>query len=455
MHRDKIWELLMERFRCPDIMAEFAGASNSSGDSDCWPFGLDAIGFGALSSAVREKAVQYPSAVACRKRPANGLPVELPSDLAQIVDHLRLEQYVIRSAGDPKNQLTKNAVRNLYYLARPFLPVAIRKQFQKLYFRGWEEIPFPSWPVDVTVENIFEHLLLSAMQALKLERLPFIWFWPDGAPECAMLTHDVETSAGLKFCQGLMDLNDSFGIKSSFQIVPEQRYRVRATFLESIRRRGFEVNVHDLDHDGHLFSNRAQFLRRVVRINNYGRQWGAVGFRSAVLYRNPDWFSELDFDYDMSIPNVAHLDPQRGGCCTVFPYLIGDLVELPVTATQDYSIFHVIGEYSTQLWQQQMAIIQARHGLMSFIVHPDYIISEKPRRVYTELLRHLAELRSQGETWIALPREVAAWWRMRSEMNLVKENGAWRIEGKGSARARIAYAVRSGDGISYRFEENA
>jgi hypothetical protein len=63
---------------------------------------------------------------------------------------------------------------------------------------------------------------------------------------------------------------------------------------------------------------------------------GVEGFRAAVLYRNPDWYDALTVAYDMSIPNVAQLDPQRGGCCTIFPYFIGNILEIPVTATQDY-----------------------------------------------------------------------------------------------------------------------
>lgn len=443
-----------EHFRCPHHALSATVVSPLSSASGFFRINAETIGFGQCASGMPARSVADHLHLASEHVRIDGV-VKLPWNPVQIVDNLRLERYVGSCSEDKPRLETNSLFRSIYYLFRPLMPVMTRKYLQRLYFRGWEKVAFPNWPVDCTVENLLEYLLVLAMKAQGVSEIPFIWFWPDGASNCAIMTHDVETSAGVEFCPWLMDLNDSFGIKSSFQIVPEQRYPVRAAFLETIRRRGFEVNVHDLDHDGHLFSKRAEFLRRVVKINNYGRQWGAVGFRSAVLYRNPGWFSEFDFDYDMSIPNVAQLDPQRGGCCTVFPYLIGDLVELPVTATQDYSLFHVLGEYSTRLWQEQIAIIRARHGLMSFIIHPDYIISEKPRRVYAELLRHLAELRSQGETWIALPREVAAWWRMRSEMNLVKENGAWRIEGKGSARARIAYAVRSGDAISYRFKENA
>jgi hypothetical protein len=128
------------------------------------------------------------------------------------------------------------------------------------------------------------------------------------------------------------------------------------------------------------------------------------------------------------------------------------MVELPVTMTQDYSLFHVLNDYSTCLWREQISLIRAKDGLMNFIVHPDYIISQKARSVYSELLLHLCELRSQGKTWIPLPREVAAWWRTRSKMNLVNEGGSYRIEGEGSQRARIAYAVLSGDRISYEID---
>jgi len=83
-------------------------------------------------------------------------------------------------------------------------------------------------------------------------------------------------------------------------------------------------------------------MKRVARINAYGKEFGATGFRAGVLYRNQRWFDALDFEYDSSVPNVAHLDPQRGGCCTVMPYFVGKMLELPVTMTQDYTLFHIL-----------------------------------------------------------------------------------------------------------------
>jgi hypothetical protein len=235
--------------------------------------------------------------------------------------------------------------------------------------------------------------------------------------------------------------------------VPEQRYSVRDAFLDSIRSRGFEINVHDLNHDGHLFAHRGEFARRARRINNYAREYGASGFRAAVLYRNTDWYDALEFSYDMSVPNVAHLDPQRGGCCTVMPYFIGNVLELPVTTTQDYSLFHILGDYSIQLWKRQIELILSYHGLISFIVHPDYLIPRQARRTYIELLECLSELRSAGKTWVALPSQINQWWRARNKMALVWENGRWRIEGEGKERARVAYAMLEDGRIRYRLAD--
>jgi hypothetical protein len=60
-------------------------------------------------------------------------------------------------------------------------------------------------------------------------------------------------------------------------------------------------------------------------------------------------------------------------------------------------------------------------------------------------------LRLEGETWIALPGQVADWWRLRNELNLVNVNGSWRIEEKGSERASIAYAALVDNRITYEF----
>jgi hypothetical protein len=237
--------------------------------------------------------------------------------------------------------------------------------------------------------------------------------------------------------------------------VPEQRYEVTPAFLKSITDRGFGVAVQDLNHDGHLYRNREQFMTRAVKINSYGREWRSEGFRAGVLYRRQEWFDAFDFLYDMSVPNVAHLDPQRGGCCTVMPYFVGKLLELPVTTTQDYSLFHILNDYSIDLWKTQIDLIMEKHGLMGFIVHPDYITEWREQNVYKALLAYLAQLRDERGVWIALPDEVNHWWRQRSEMRLIEDGDDLHIEGKGRERARIAYASEKDGQLVFTLESSS
>jgi len=241
-------------------------------------------------------------------------------------------------------------------------------------------------------------------------------------------------------------------VTSSFQVVPDAPWSTTIStgqLVEQIKRRGLEVNVHDLSHDGRLFRDRKRFLRHASAINARGLEFGSRGFRSGAMYRRQDWLGALDISYDMSVPNVAHLEPQAGGCCTVMPYFLGHVLELPLTASQDYTLFHVLGDYSTRLWQEQIALILEQHGLISFIAHPDYLVEPRARAVYIELLRLLAGLRDERHVWMAPPSEIDRWWRDRSAMRLVPDGASWRIEGPGSARARIAYARLDGDRVVY------
>jgi hypothetical protein len=282
--------------------------------------------------------------------------------------------------------------------------------------------------------------------------MPFVWFWPEGAQACFVMTHDVESSVGRAFCDELLAIDETYGLKSAFHLVPEGGYDVGPRFIARLRDAGCEVNVHDLNHDGRLFHSSAVFARRVSRINEYGRTFNSRGFRSGAMYRRQDWFGALEFSYDMSVPNVAHLEPQDGGCCSVMPFFIGRILELPLTTLQDYSLFHVLNDYTIRRWAEQIDLIASRNGLITFITHPDYLVEKRARAVYRDLLEHLSTVRRSRNLWMALPGEVDEWWRNRQRMSLVNRCGRWIVEGPGSERACVAYAVVNGDRLNYRFE---
>jgi hypothetical protein len=441
-------QVLLDRYLCPEQFVDLQLAGRLSDDAGYFRFGQNTC-YGRSASGCRADRADVTLYDALADVTVRGTTAFLPFDPTEVVDNLRLECYANQ---DSHGGLIhwERLLKDAYYVFRPLMPIRIRKHVQRAHIQGWRDISFPHWPVDTTVEDLCERLLLLSMQAQGIDEVPFIWFWPDGAQSCIVMTHDVETEKGRDFCAELMNVDESFGIKASFQVVPEGRYRISEAFLQSIRERGFEVNIQDLNHDGNLFRDAAEFRQRARRINQYRKTYGASGFRAAVLYRNLQWYDALQFDFDMSVPNVAHLDPQRGGCCTVMPYFFGETLEIPVTTTQDYTLFHLLNDYSIELWKAQTELIVARNGLVSFIVHPDYVIEERARGVYRDLLTFMRGLGRKQNIWSALPGEIDRWWRARREMRIVGQDGNWRIEGKGSDHAKLALAKRIGDRLKYK-----
>ncbi len=440
---------LVDYYRCPEEAVAISTASDLSTDVGYFHFGEDVVCYGRSGTGFRSKHPGGELYDVIRDVRHDRSGTELPFDPAEVARNFRYERYTRTNRG-LLSRWVSNALRDAYYRVRPLLPVAMRRPLQKIRLRHWQEMSFPKWPVDTSVDNLMERLLSLSIRANGGKSIPFIWFWPEGKSGCALMTHDVEEAAGVAFCPQLMDINSSFDIPAAFQIVPEKRYKVTADFLQEVRRRGFEVNVHDLNHDGQLYRDHAEFTRRAAKINQHGREMGAIGFRAGILYRNQEWFDELDFEYDSSVPNVAHLDPQHGGCCTVMPYFIGKMVELPVTTTQDYTLFHVLNTYGTELWERQIKIILEKHGLINVIVHPDYLTGAPERAMYSDLLGLLARLRRDQNVWIPLAGEANTWWRQRSQLKLVCKGEEWQIEGPNKDRAVIAYATLENDRLTYQ-----
>jgi hypothetical protein len=92
-----------------------------------------------------------------------------------------------------------------------------------------------------------------------------------------------------------------------------------------------------------------------------------------------------------------------------------------------------------------------KHGLLNFIVHPDYIVNARERDIYKTLLAYLVRLREEKGVWTTTPRQVNHWWRQRAAMELVESNGQWQIEGEGRERARVAYASEEDGRLALSF----
>jgi len=438
----------LDYFRCPANFAIFQSLPHHSTSTGFFRFG-SAICYGSLD---RDQASISPKTIESDATPPlqslSSGEICLRFDPDEVVGNLRLERYVARGNGEV-------LLHTIYYLLRPVFPLSVRKRLQRLVFRQRLRYTFPHWPVDCSVDRVLEQLMGLKLHTSGYKEIPFIWFWPDGNKCALIMTHDVEQQKGADLCDFLMELDDSWGIKAAFQLIPEGAYTDFDTLASRIKARGFELNIHDLDHDGRLYEHKELFEKRTRRINEYGRRYNAIGFRSGSMHRNQDWFQMLDFKYDMSVPTVSHLEPQAGGCCTVKPYFVGNLLELPLTTIQDHGLLHVLSAKSIDLWKQQIETIMAHHGLISFIVHPDYIREQTECQLYRELLQHIQALRRTNSIWIALPGEVNRWWRERSELQLVQDGEGWQITGKGKERARLAFASLVDGKVMYRIADYA
>jgi hypothetical protein len=449
-------QTLLDYYRIPVESLDVISLPTDSGPGEIgfFQFGRGGLCYGRCTTGVAANAAGSAEFNALKDVLRHGTTIELPFDFTEVVENLRLERYRQQRNGRLELFATSEPVRTFYYLIRKCLPFRVRRELQRIYFSDWKELPFPAWPVDFTVDTLHLEILRLTLEASGAKKLPFIWFWPDGAPSCLIMTHDVETSAGRDFTFKLMDLDDAHGIKASYQVIPEERYEVPHEYISRIRRRGCEFNLHDLNHDGHLYSERVEFARRATGINSYVHQYNTQGFRAGAMYRRQDWYDVFEFSYDMSVPNVAHLEPLRGGCCTVMPYFIGKILELPLTTTQDYSLFHILEDYSIDLWKQQLGLIRERNGLMSLLTHPDYLIERRARKVYESLLDYLRQMIACEKIWAPLPGDVDRWWRARSQMRLVRRGKGWEIVGQEKERARLAYAVLDGDRVVFELASN-
>jgi glycosyltransferase involved in cell wall biosynthesis len=266
------------------------------------------------------------------------------------------------------------------------------------------------------------------------ERLPQNWAgWPGGKKFALVLTHDVEGKVGLEKSRSLIELEQSFGFRSSFNFVPEGDYRVSSELRKELTDQGFEVGIHDLKHNGHLFTSHRKFKRQASRINGYAREWGASGFRAGFMLRKLDWLHYLDVQYDASTFDTDPFEPQPDAGHTIFPFWVprpnnGSVnyqqsttnpfskgyVELPYTLPQDSTLFLVLRETTPEIWFRKLDWIAQHGGMVLVNVHPDYMSftqsqrapTEYPAELYREFLTYV-KTKYAGQYWHALPKEVA------------------------------------------------
>lgn len=332
-------------------------------------------------------------------------------------------------------------VRRLYYDLKPFIPrmlsQALRRILQSRHKRDFEL----GWPIEERYPRFQFQVLETALELTGRSSVRFEPFWPNQKKITFVLTHDIEEAKGQQFVLAVADLEESLGFRSSFNFVPE-RYKVDRVLMDELRARGFEVGVHGLKHDGKLFNSHTEFMRRAERINHYLKEYHALGFRSPLTLRNPQWMQALNIEYDLSFFDTDPFEPMSGGVMTIHPFFIGHFVELPYTLVQDHTLTTVLGETTPNLWLEKIDMIEKYNGMALVNSHPDYLRDPSQFVIYKNFLQ---SMRNRVGYWHALPREVAAWWRRRADLSprgVKDENGTAiaKLE-----NGRLAIEVSYGD----------
>ena len=347
---------------------------------------------------------------------------------------LREERYRGRSEG-------RSLLMSTYYNVKPLLPRRLQLALRRRYAVRQARVEFPRWPIEPVLVERRVAALRAELQASGRAALPTVAAWPEGHRFAAILTHDVEGPKGVALVRKIIEIEQRHGFRSSWNFVGDW-YPIEAGLFDHVRAQGHEIGLHGIKHDCKLFESRANFEAELPEIHRKLREWDAVGFRAPATHRNADWMEELGAAYDSSFPDTDPFEPLAGGCCSILPFFLGEMVELPITLVQDHTLWEILRRDTIELWTEKSDWIAANGGLINLITHPDYLDTPARLRMYEEFLVHLKEM---DGGWFALPRDVADWWRLRRDLGCVSEGPeAARVVGPGSERARIEWVRADG-----------
>jgi peptidoglycan/xylan/chitin deacetylase (PgdA/CDA1 family) len=362
------------------------------------------------------------------------LPVEFRAPLAssiaaseKIVRRFLFEEYLSEHDRRPAAGLA------LYYLIKGLIPVRLRHRINAIAIRTRRQLSFPHWPCETALVDYWRKSASESLHTLGLDDAPHIAFWPDGNRCAIVLTHDVESPLGLERITRMSDLEEKYGFHSAFNF-PLNQYPIEWRQLEDLQRRGFEFGAHGLAHDGRLFRSHEDFAALAPILQRFAQEREFRGFRSPSTLRRIEWITQLDFDFDSSFADTDPYEPQPGGSCSVFPFFLGDMIELPYTVPQDHTLIHLLRRDPLPVWTAKAQWIASLGGMILTLTHPDYSGTEPYLSAYEELLKRLNDV---DHAWRALPSETAAWWRHRHGMRLSVADGEPMVTGVGSERAVV------------------
>lgn len=342
-----------------------------------------------------------------------------------VAQHYLFEEYLAREDRQPPSNM------QAYYRIKRLIPAPVRHRLNSAAIKMRAQREFPRWPCETALIEYWRDWLRVSLRNLNKADGWHIAFWPGGMKCCVVLTHDVEGPLGMSRMEAMADLEERYKFRSAWNL-PLSQYKIDWKLIDRLRDRGFEFGAHGLCHDGRLFRSESDFGQLAPVMQQLAHTHGLNGFRAPSTLRRAEWIGMLSFDYDCSFSDSDPYEPQPGGTCSIFPFFLAKLVELPYTMPQDHTMIHLLRRSPMEIWVRKAEWIESLGGMVLALVHPDYCGAGRNLKEYEALLKQLSEFPS---AWRALPSEVAAWWRLRDRMRLSVADNVPCIEGPGSERA--------------------
>lgn len=222
-------------------------------------------------------------------------------------------------------------------------------------------------------------------------------------PPSLVITHDIDSEKGLQKAAGLMKVEEKLELKSTW-FLPSDEYRLNRALVQELAKSS-HVGSHDTKHDGRLIQiqKHSDLVQRLM--SSRLRLESIIGktvdrFRSPLLQfsrRIIKALAEAGYKMDFSAPTWEPVHPSTMsgfGVESVQAFKVDEIVELPLTLTQDHQVINLLGmscREAMKLWIEQAKLIRSVMGDIVLLVHPDYSFSQHLPE-YQELLENLVEV---------------------------------------------------------------
>ena len=334
----------------------------------------------------------------------HGKATLLDFDFAGTVEAMLFERY----RTERRSLLTHLPVP--YY---SFVPRALRrpiKRFTGLLRGGLRRESFPAWPATASLSG------LMSLSPACANAEP----WPDGNDWALVLTHDVESSEGVRLAEEAAKVEADYGVKSTWFIVGRLACEARR-LADRLKAEGHEIGLHGVEHDMVFpFLSRADMEQRLDTCQAFIDDYEIKGFRSPALLRSDLMYEVVGerFSYDSSVVDTGRLAPHARptGCCSVFPFRRGQNVVLPITIPFDSSLLFLGYSYEhlPPAWDVKVDFIRSDGGVAVMDTHPEPHFSGNRQGLaaYESFLRSMAERRN---VWRATADELVDFVTKRGE----------------------------------------